>query len=487
MAANKSVIVLTPDGRRQNVQVTPNTTILQVLEEVCQKHGYNANDYDIKHFNKILDVNSILRFTGLSNNARVEMVPCKKPRNTSKVTVGILLENGERLMNEFLPDVTLAQVLTTICPSEDRKTAVIIYMHREVHGQALEEMTLKSLGLTSGKAMLRMIHRDLVQLKTQAHISTTLIPKSSKQIDDGYIKHNKQRISSTSYEGKALDPFTLLKEERNKTRSQDFKHIEDIRTKEEEKKSDNNKDRNNATSTYNLQEVLNYNDMKGKFNTNLHSNTEEEINIEFLGERNALVFDQAGAQALPKIELPDSFFDLTVEDAKILLRDAKRRREELEEAPLLTEAQRQLEQNKRILEQLNKYRRTVIRIQFPDQLVFQACFKPVESVQAIKDFIKNYLCDTSCDFTLYTAPPKYILNPEARLIDENLVPCAIIYYSGTSSLKSSVKEKLVDPRIANIQAIKSRMTLISEEKIKTDKEESKANEDITAVPGPSGY
>lgn len=30
MAANKSVIVLTPDGRRQNVQVTPNTTILQV-------------------------------------------------------------------------------------------------------------------------------------------------------------------------------------------------------------------------------------------------------------------------------------------------------------------------------------------------------------------------------------------------------------------------------------------------------------------------
>nr|XP_050847357.1 tether containing UBX domain for GLUT4 [Vespula vulgaris] len=486
MAANKSVIVLTPDGRRQNVQVTPNTTILQVLEEVCQKHGYNANDYDIKHFNKILDVNSILRFTGLSNNARVEMVPCKKPRNTSKVTVGILLENGERLMSDFLPDVTLAQVLTTICPSEDRKTAVIIYMHREVHGQALEEMTLKSLGLTSGKAMLRMIHRDLVQLKTQAHVSTTLIPKSSKHIDDDCTKHNKQRISSTSYEDKALDPIALLKEERNKMRSQDFKHIENIRTKEE-KKSDSNTDRDNATNTYDRQELSKYNDMKDKFNTNLYSNAEEEINIEFLGERNALVFDQAVAQALPKIELPDSFFDLTVEDAKILLRDAKRRREELEEAPLLTEAQRQLEQDKRILEQLNKYRRTVIRIQFPDQLVFQACFKPIESVQVIKDFIRNYLCDTSCDFTLYTAPPKHILNPEARLIDENLVPCAIIYYSGTSSLKSSVKEKLIDPRIANIQAIKSRMTLISEEKIKTGKEQSKAIKDITAVPGPSGY
>lgn len=32
MATNKKVIVLTPNGRRQNVAVTPNTTILQVIQ-----------------------------------------------------------------------------------------------------------------------------------------------------------------------------------------------------------------------------------------------------------------------------------------------------------------------------------------------------------------------------------------------------------------------------------------------------------------------
>lgn len=85
MAANKTVVVLAPNGRRQNVKVTINTTILQVsptrtwrdisirtspvktkkksgrsildmssegslqvLEEVCQKQGYNPDDYDIK-------------------------------------------------------------------------------------------------------------------------------------------------------------------------------------------------------------------------------------------------------------------------------------------------------------------------------------------------------------------------------------------------------------------------------------------------------
>lgn len=143
-------------------------------------------------------------------------------------------------------------------------------------------MTLKSLGLTSGKAMLRMIHRDLVQLKTQAHVSTTLIPKSLKDPENDRIKHNKQRISSASYEGKALDPITLLKEERNKARSQGFKHIEDNRTKDEEKRSDNNRDRDNAMSTCDRRELSNNNDTKDKLGTNLHSNAEEEINIEFV-------------------------------------------------------------------------------------------------------------------------------------------------------------------------------------------------------------
>lgn len=66
-------------------------------------------------------------------------------------------------------------------------------------------------------------------------------------------------------------------------------------------------------------------------------------------------------------------------------------------------------------------------------------------------FIKFYY-----SFFADTTPPRHILNPDARLIDENLVPSAIIYYSGQSSLKSSVKAKLTDPRAAGIEAVKSR-------------------------------
>lgn len=119
-----------------------------------------------------------------------------------------------------------------------------------------------------------------------------------------------------------------------------------------------------------------------------------------LGERNALVFNQAGTQALPRDELPDNFFELDLHDAKTLLRDAKRRKEQLEDAPLLTEAQRQLDQDKRILDRLNKYRRTVIRIQFPDQFVLQGLFGPLETIETVKNFIKTYLDDPNSEFVI---------------------------------------------------------------------------------------
>lgn len=206
-----------------------------------------------------------------------------------------------------------------------------------------------------------------------------------------------------------------------------------------------------------------------------------------IGERNALVFNQAGTQALPRDELPDSFFDLDLHDAKALLRDAKRRREQLEDAPLLTEARRQLDRDKHILDRLNKYRRAVIRVQFPDQFVLQGLFGPLETIQTVKDFIKSYLDDPDCEFTIYTSPPRHILNPDARLIDENLVPSAIVYYSGQSSLNANVKAKLTDPRAAGIEAVKSRIaTMRKEQDPTTESDRGTVVESNHVTPGPSG-
>ncbi|XP_012231708.1 tether containing UBX domain for GLUT4 [Linepithema humile] len=490
MAANKTVVVLAPNGRRQNVKVTINTTILQVLEEVCQKQGYNVDDYDIKHNRQILDLNTIFRFTGLPNNAQLEMVTCTKARSSSNVTIGIQPEDGERIMRDFLPNTTLAQVLKEVYPNSDLDKAVLIYMHREVYGRdILEKTTLKSLGLNSGKAILRLIYRDPEQLKTQAHISTPLLPKSAATTDDSSNNKNDQKASSSMPQcSKAMDDINLSRKNVSSMENQEKANAK-IDTKDNKVDAFSSKHQETDTSMEKENPVISsQKNLNEKDQNTMETCIKDQKNtyeIKFLGERNALVFNQAGTQALPRDELPDSFFDLDLHDAKTLLRDAKRRREQLENAPFQTEAQRQLDRDKRTLDQLNKYRRTVIRVQFPDQFVLQGLFVPLETIQSVKDFIRNYLENPDGEFTIYTTPPKHILNSDARLIDENLVPSAIIYYSGQSLLKSSVKAKLTDPRAAGIEAVKSRTTRKEQEPTAED-DRGIVIENEYNTPGPSG-
>ncbi|XP_012278680.1 tether containing UBX domain for GLUT4 isoform X4 [Orussus abietinus] len=439
MAANKSVTVLTPNGRRQNVRVTPDTTILQVIEEVCQKHGFNSEEYDAKHYNRILDADTSFRFTGLSNNAQLEMVLRSKPRSVSNVTLCIQLENGERVTGQFSPGISLNQILKELCLDQTLDTAILVYTHREIYGQELDKTTLRLLGLNRGRAMMRLIHRHPDQLKTQANVCTPLHRKSSEATSQS-TGRSVEPAQNTVHENQLTVSSQDVAQEKIEEPGPVIQPVQDVET---------------SSSTNPVISTVGDADQ-----SYLPATEDMEIgNAKFLGERNALVFNQADARAIPHDELPSSFFELTVDDVRLLWRDAKRRREELEETPLAISAHRQLQEDKNTLNQLNKYRRTVIRIQFPNQMVLQGLFGPLETIQAIIDFVKIYLSDPDSEFVLYTTPPKKVLSPSSRLIEEHLVPSAIIHYSGQSDLKTEVKMKLTDPATASIQAIKSKMEL----------------------------
>lgn len=185
------VTVLTPNGRRQTVKVTPNQTILQVrklplscthkviklrtktlikkfqiLDEVCKKHDFQSQDYDLINHKRVLDLSLMFRFSGLPNNALLEMQAAKNKRKEEDVTIMLQLENGTRSSAAFNPSATVQSILDQLCPDESSVNAVIIYMRTEVHGNSLTTTTLKSLGLTSGRAIMRLIHRDPELLKT---------------------------------------------------------------------------------------------------------------------------------------------------------------------------------------------------------------------------------------------------------------------------------------------------------------------------------
>lgn len=107
--------------------------------------------------------------------------------------------------------------------------------------------------------------------------------------------------------------------------------------------------------------------------------------------------------------MKDSFFDLTVNDIKVLLRDLKTQSQELENAPLMTSKMRELEHDNQTMLKLNRYRTTVIRIQFANRLVLQGIFLPSDTIQQVVDFVRQFLNDPNLDFHLCknTFAPSY--------------------------------------------------------------------------------
>lgn len=113
-----------------------------------------------------------------------------------------------------------------------------------------------------------------------------------------------------------------------------------------------------------------------------------------------MVFSLETSDAVPCEDLTDDFFDLTVQDAKRIMQDLKKKRLELEEGKLMTSALRNLEESKKQLIKLNKYKKAIIRVQFPDRTVLQGVFTPHETVGSIVEFVREFLEDKSTEFYL---------------------------------------------------------------------------------------
>lgn len=139
----------------------------KILDEVSAKHSFQAANYDLIHHRRILDLSLMFRFSGLPNNAQLEMVEATKKRTEADVTVMLQLEDGSRQSEQFQPATTVLDIVGKLGGSRsDATDIVIIYMRTEIYGDALSTTTLKSLGLTGGRAAMRMIHRQPEQLKT---------------------------------------------------------------------------------------------------------------------------------------------------------------------------------------------------------------------------------------------------------------------------------------------------------------------------------
>ncbi|OWF56530.1 Tether containing UBX domain for GLUT4 [Mizuhopecten yessoensis] len=157
------------------------------------------DDYGFIHGNskKELDLSLSMRYANLANNAKLELVKSQTSRAVQDVTIALQLENGTRLQEKFPPQTSLWDILIhweekpdSTCKGELTKVdathnpplqPVCIYMREEVIGEmALNATSLRKLGLTSGNAVIRFIHRA-VDDSTLTEIADHLEKEKSKK------------------------------------------------------------------------------------------------------------------------------------------------------------------------------------------------------------------------------------------------------------------------------------------------------------------
>ncbi|XP_073065880.1 plant UBX domain-containing protein 2 [Primulina eburnea] len=148
-------------------------------------------------------------------------------------------------------------------------------------------------------------------------------------------------------------------------------------------------------------------------------------------DRQVRVFFSVPESVAAKIELPDSFYNLSALELK---REAEMRKKKLEDSKLLIPKSYREKQAKSTKK---RYKRTVIRVQFPDGVVLQAIFSPSELTGALYEFVSSALKEPSLEFELLhpvlvkrRVIPHFLATGEkaVTLEDEDLVPAALVKF-----------------------------------------------------------
>ncbi|XP_028395293.1 tether containing UBX domain for GLUT4-like [Dendronephthya gigantea] len=167
-----------------------------------------------------------------------------------------------------------------------------------------------------------------------------------------------------------------------------------------------------------------------------------------LPDREPLAFRMGENVPVSSDEISDDFFEVTVDDLRLMLKDLKNDR--TVEKPLMTTKMREEQEKSKI----HKYNKVAIRIHFPDRTVLQGFFSPQETVSDVISFVSENLHQRNTNFYLYTTPPKRILDkPNLTLFEAKLFPTAIVHFGSPqvqeSYLHTHLLQKMADFTAAN--------------------------------------
>ncbi|XP_073832606.1 tether containing UBX domain for GLUT4 [Musca autumnalis] len=462
------VTVLTPNGRRQNVRISPNMTLLQILEDVCTKHNLSSDDFTLKHHNKEVSMAQTFRFSGLPNNCLLEMSEADKKRTVANVDICVQLEDGTRKQAQFKSTTNLWTVVEELAGVDELKkyeSPVIMYMRQDIMGKdKLEKTALKSLGILEGRALLRLANKKVEELKTQAMVYAPPPAKvEAKKDENDNVKPKSTKSAGGGGGGFAItkDLVKSLKKaaEPKPEANDDVEEANTDGTKTEDTPKEVPKPKYDWGDAPGRSMQASKNTETQETEESMEPDVEPEYYI--IGDHNAVLYNLDAAQSQIE-DLPDSFYDLTVNDLKLVLRDLRKIATGDTDAPLLTEKLREIENNNTMLRKISQYKNCAIRIQFPDRHVLQGMFKPIDKISDVLEFAKRFLIKPEQPCYLYTIPPKTILDLDKTLLELDFVPNALVHFSTedenneTVLIKEEYLKQLTSPEGALYAANKLR-------------------------------
>eukprot|EP00003_Mantamonas_plastica_P023729 TRINITY_DN430_c3_g1_i1.p1 TRINITY_DN430_c3_g1~~TRINITY_DN430_c3_g1_i1.p1 ORF type:complete len:630 (+),score=217.78 TRINITY_DN430_c3_g1_i1:257-1891(+) len=128
-----------------------------------------------------------------------------------------------------------------------------------------------------------------------------------------------------------------------------------------------------------------------------------------------------------KFQVPDSFYTVTAKDAKQLMGiKAQGEKARQKDQLLMTKAmRREMEMREK-----NKYKKTQIRVLFPDRNQLEATFGSREKLSTLYDIVKASLATPDKEFYLYISPPVQKLTDQSMsLLDLDLIPAANVRFA----------------------------------------------------------
>jgi len=491
---SQKVIVLCPNGRRQTVPVTPNTSILHIQELVCTKQGFDMATHRLVHHNKPIDPSNTVRFSGLPNQAQLELEECEASTSQNvNVSVCLQLPSGERLVEDFPNTSTLDLVKTRwadkIGLPEQGEEPVMVYMRREIVGSELATTSIRTLGLIQGKGLLRFFFKKPETLKDQANVSHVMkVPmkpqKSKESTPEVEVEPEKPKEKTPEMEKpkETIPEMEKPKEPTPKVESKSNGNMNYLQQAKDElklaKEQNVSMQHNNEVQTAAIQPTQSSQPSNQPMDIDVPEPSEPiagpsrenpdspdstpyiEPMVNFVGPANdALVFSSAEDSPAFR-DLDDDFFNLKITDVKVLNRDLKAAAKNTDEGgPLMTAAMRKAQEEGAKLALLNRYHHAVLRIQFSSsRLVVQGVFSPGSTVQDVLDWLAPLLNHPSGG-ELYTAPPRTTLPSTSTLLDLGLLPAALVHYSSPAPgpiLSEAVTESLSNAAGANMAAAKYR-------------------------------